>query len=223
MRDNIMVELENGKQEDFFGGKEFVDAVAQAGSKEELRSLLARGGIYKFSEEELEESYKNLALSQDWDSIQAMFEDKDFESCKRKLESHGLTTSEEHFHLINEVIATASDDKLAGELLKMRDMESTLEFLHSHGYTHMTADFLLMVQENAIHLHEDALLTEEELEALSGKDFYERCRKSINLMFALSCIAGLALGVGGVDDPALLIAIAGGISLMFGKKEETER
>lgn len=71
---------------------------------------------------ELEESYKNLALSQDWNAILSMFQDKDFESCKGKLESHGITTSEEHFALINEVIATASDDELSRELLQMKDM-----------------------------------------------------------------------------------------------------
>lgn len=219
MKDKIIVEAADGTKESFFGGKDFVESVAHAGSKEELRMLLQNGGIYMFSEEELEESYKNLALSQDWDMILTLFQDKNFESCKEKLESCGLTTSEEHFNLINEVIATASDDDLVRELLKERDMESTLETLHRHGYHHMTADFLNLVHENAVHFHEDALLTEEEIRELSGKDFYERCYKSINLLFALSSIAGLALGVSGVADPALLIAIAGGISLMFGKQE----
>lgn len=219
MKDQIIVEAADGTKESYFGGKEFVDSVAHAASKEELRTLLQRGGIYMFSEEELEESYKNLALSQDWDTIQDLFQDKNFESCKRKLEAWGLTTSEEHFELINDVIATASDEDLARALLKETSMESTLETLHRHGYYHMTAEFLNLVHENAVHLHEDALLTREELRELSGKDFYERCHKSINLMFALSSIAGLALGVSGTADPALLIAIAGGISLLFGKQE----
>lgn len=47
------------------------------------------------------------------------------------------------------------------------------------------------------------------------KDF-ESCRKSINLIFALSTIAGLALGISDVADPAMLIAIAGGASLVLG-------
>lgn len=73
-----------------------------------------------------------------------------------------------------------------------------------------------MVQEHVNHLYEDALLTSEELKAFSGSDFFERCRKSINLIFALSTIAGLALGVSGVAEPAQLIAIAGGASLVLG-------
>lgn len=73
-----------------------------------------------------------------------------------------------------------------------------------------------MVREHVLHLCEDALLTPEEIGEFSGNSFFERCSKSINLIFALSTIAGLALGVSGVADPALLIAIAGGASLVLG-------
>lgn len=216
MNDRIVIEKENGATEEFVGGKDFVDAVAKSSSKEELKRILNSGGVYGFSDEQLEESYKNLALSQNWNAIQNMFDDKDFESCCQKLEAHGITTTKENFDLINEVIATASDDALIGEILHMEDIDSTMEALHRHGYNVMTADFLLLVQENATHFYEDALLTPEEIKELSGKSFYERCQKSINLIFALSTIAGLALGISEVTDPALLIAIAGGVSLMFG-------
>lgn len=157
-----------------------------------------------------------MALSQKWDTVREMLDDKDFESCQKKLETYGITTTQEEFDLINEVIATATDDKLIMELTKTRDVESSLEVLHRHGYHRMTADFLLLVQEHVNHLYEDALLTSEELKAFSGSDFFERCRKSINLIFALSTIAGLALGVSGVAEPAQLIAIAGGASLVLG-------
>lgn len=72
----------------------------------------------------------------------------------------------EHFDLINEVVATASDDALIREILHKEDMESTLEALHRHGYRHMTADFLLLVRENALHFYEDALLTPQEIQEL---------------------------------------------------------
>ena len=217
MKDSIMLENEDKKVEEFIGGKDFVEAVAKATSKEELKRILNDGGVTEFSDEQLEESYKSLALSQDWDSIQEMFQDKDFGSCSRKLEAHGITTTKDEFDLINEVIATASDDELIKEILHETDMDRTLAALHDRGYHAITADFLLLVQENALHLYEDALLTQEEIKEFSGKNFYERCQKSINLIFALSSIAGLALGISGVADPALLIAIAGGVSLMFGR------
>lgn len=220
MRDSIIREKEDGTTEKFTGGKEFVDAVAKAASKEELRTILKAGGVDGFGEEELDESYRNLALSQEWETVQELFEDKDFESCSRKLAEHGITTTREHFELINEVIAMASDDELIREILHMTDMEKTQEALQKRGYHVMTPEFLLLVQENATHFYEDALLTDEEIKEMSGKNFYERCRKSINLIFALSCIAGLAFGISSVTDPALLIAIAGGVSLMFGKTQE---
>lgn len=216
MKDSIVIKREDGSAGEFTGGKDFVEAVARASSKEELGRILDAGGVNGFSEEELEESYKNLALSQNWDAVKELFDDKDFESCLKKLEEHGITTTQEEFDLINEVIATATDEALLAELTRTRDVESSLEVLHRHGYHNITADFLLLVRENVVHLCEDALLTSEELKGFSGSSFFERCRKSINLIFALSSIAGLALGVSSVAEPALLIAIAGGVSLVLG-------
>ena len=216
MKDRIVINREDGGTEEFVGGKAFIESVAKASSREELGRILKDGGVNGFSEEELEESYKNLALSQNWDAVKEMFEDKDFESCLEKLKAHGITTTREDFDLINEVIATAADDALVAELIRTRDVESSLEVLHRHGYYKMTEDFLLLVRENVLHLREDALLTPEELKKFSGSSFFERCKKSINLIFALSSIAGLALGVSSVADPALLIAIAGGVSLVLG-------
>lgn len=216
MKNSIIINKEDGTMEKFVGGKEFIEAVAKASSKEELRKILEEGGVHSFDEEELEESYKNLALSQNWDAVREMFDDKDFESCLKKLEAHGMTTTREEFELINEVIATAMDDALVAELRKTGDVESSLDVLHRHGYHRMSADFLLLIRENAMHLCEDALLTPEELKEFSGNSFFDRCRKSINLIFALSSIAGLAMGVNGVAEPTMLIAIAGGVSLIPG-------
>lgn len=218
MKDSIVIEREDGVKEEFKAGRDFVDAVAGASSKEELREILKAGGISGYEETELEESYKNLALSQNWDAVREMFEDTDFESCKKKLKLHEITTSKENFDLINEVVATASDDTLLKELLVQKEIEGTMAVLHAHGYRAFTADFLLTVRDNVRHLREDALLTADEIRELSGKDFYERCKKSINLLFALSTVAGLALGVSGITEPAYIIAMAGGISLMIGKE-----
>jgi len=218
MKDSIILNREDGSQEEFVGGKDFVEAVAKAASKEELARILNAGGVYGFSDEALEDSYRNLALSQNWDAVWEIFQDKDFESCRAKLAAHGISTTRENFDLINEVIATGSDENLIVEMRKATDIETTMEIFHRHGYHTMTEDFFLLVRENAAHLYEDALLTPEEIRELSGRTFYERCRKSINLIFALSTIAGLALGVSGVADPALLLAIASGISLIYGGK-----
>lgn len=216
MRDSIVIGREDGTMEEFTGGKAFVEAVAKAASKEELKQILNAGGVYGFDEEELEESYKNLALSQNWDAVREMFDDKDFESCGKKLAAHGITVTKEEFDLVNEVIASAADDALVAELRANTDLERILEILHEKGYHCITAEFLLLVREHVTSLSEDALLTAEELKEFSGNDFFERCRKSINLIFALSTIAGLALGVSSVADPAQLIAIAGGASLVLG-------
>lgn len=222
MKDSIIFQHEDGSQEKFVGGKDFVEAVAKASSAEELRRILDAGGVSGFSEKALEESYRALALSQNWDAVWEMFQDKDFESCRAKLAVHGMDTTRENFDLINEAIATGSDEALIAEMRKARDIDTTMDILHRHGYHTMTVEFFLLVRENAVHLYEDALLTREEIKELSGRTFYERCQKSINLIFALSTIAGLALGVSGVADPALLLAIASGISLIYGTEDETE-
>lgn len=216
MNDSVIFKREDGSEEEFIGGKDFVMAVAGAKSSEELRRVLNAGGVYGFSEEMLEESYRNLALSQNWEAVWELFQDKDFESCRARLAAHGIDVTREKFDLVTEVIATGCDDALIAEIRKTTQIEETMEVLHRHGYHYMTEDFLLLVLENATHLCEDAMLTEEELLHFSGQTFFERCRKSINLIFALSTIAGLALGVSGVADPALLLAIASGISLIYG-------
>lgn len=215
MGDSIVVERADGTKETFVGGKELVQAVAKASSKEELRAVLHNAGVSNFEEEQLEESYKNLALSQNWDAVLAMLNDKDYESCKKKLEAYGIEPTKEEFDLINELVASALDVELVEQLRTKQDIDSVMELFHAKGYTAITGDFLLLVRENAKHFYEDALLTPEDIEALSGRDFYERCRKSVNLIFALSTIAGLALGVSGISEPAFLLAIAGGMSLMF--------
>lgn len=220
MKDRITVNRENGTTEEFVGGKDFIEAVAKAGSREELSRILNAGGVYEFSGEQLEESYRNLVLSQNWDAVMDMFGNKDFESCCSKLAFYGITPTKEEFDLINEVIRSGADDALVQEITKTRDAKSALEVLHRYGYHVMTADFLMLVRENVLHLCEDAVLTQEEIKEFSGKSFYERCKKSINLIFALSSIAGLAMGVSGVTDPALLIAIAGGVSLVLAENNE---
>lgn len=220
MKDRITVNRENGTTEEFVGGKDFIEAVAKAGSREELSRILNAGGVYEFSHEQLEESYRNLVLSQNWDAVMDMFGNKDFESCCSKLAPYGITPTKEEFDLINEVIRSGDDDALIQEITKTRDAKCALEVLHRYGYHVMTADFLMLVRENVLHLCEDAVLTQEEIKEFSGKSFYERCKKSINLIFALSSIAGLAMGVSGVTDPALLIAIAGGVSLVLAENNE---
>lgn len=84
MKDSIVINKEDGTKEEFVGGKDFVEAVMKASSKEELAKLLEAGGISGFSEEELEESYRNLALSRDWDAVKELFDEKDFESLSKK-------------------------------------------------------------------------------------------------------------------------------------------
>lgn len=84
MEDRAVIKRKDGTEEEFAGGREFVGAVAGASSKEELRAILNRAGISGFDEEQLEISYKNLALSQDWNTMLAMLNDKDHES-RRKI------------------------------------------------------------------------------------------------------------------------------------------
>lgn len=217
-RERQTSEGQDGAAADILRGKKFIGAVAGASSREELKRILEERGVHGIDEETLTDSYNYLALSQNWGTVQDLFETKDFESCCDKLAAHGITVTREEFDLINEVIATGSDDVLIEEITKTRDVGSSLEVLHRHGYNTMTADFLLLIRDSMEHLCKE-LLTQEEIRELSGSGFYERCRKSINMIFALGTIAGLVMGVSNLTDPALLIAIAGGVSLMFGGED----
>ena len=90
-----------------------------------------------------------------------------------------------------------------------------MAIFHENGYTAITAEFLLAVREHTLRLRSDGLLSEADVAALSGQDFFERCRKSVNLVFALGSVAGLAMNADALTDPAFLVAVAGGISLML--------
>ena len=214
MKDRIVITRKDGTTVEFLGGKKAVEAVSQAKSKEELRKIMEEGGISSFSEKDLEEGYESLALSQNWYALMELFSDKDFESCQQNLKLHGISTTREHFDLTNEVLASAADDALLAELPKTTDIKSAVEILNKHGYHKIDEDFLMLVMEYIRHLREDALLTDEELQNLSGISFYERCKNSINLVLALNTIIGLAIGFEHTAQPAHMIAAAGWASLV---------
>lgn len=207
------------KEKKLTSGRKFVEAVAGAKSKEKLRITLNQGGITALSEKNLADAYNAIALSQKWDELKGIFADKDYDSCSAKLAQYGVSTTKENFDLVNEVIASASDEALLSEIMPCTDLSSSLDVLAKHGYNAITADFLQAVNEEAATLREDTFLTDKDIAALAGESFEERCSKSINLIFALSAIIGLNNGLALSAEPAQLIAVAAGISLMFGMKK----
>ena len=221
MDNNILTKSEIHAARNFIDGREFVNAVANAPSKEALKQILNDGGIHNFDDAQLDYCYKNLALSQNWDAVSSLFQDKDLDSCSSKLAEYGISTTREGFVLINDVIAVATNDALVHQIMTEPDHERAAALLAEHGYPHITADFLETLSLNAMHLRDDGILTEEDFKAMCGKNFWERCSKSINIVFAMSCITELILGLGaddctveGATEPAFLIAIASGISLL---------
>ena len=89
--------------------------------------------------------------------------------------------------------------------------------LYEHGYHAIHAGFLSMLRENVSGLVEDGLL---DIRDLSGKDFWERCEASLNLLAAMSALVELQLKLSGAMNPAFLIAMAGGVSLLEPKVSE---
>lgn len=204
-----------GMPEGFTGGAAFIASVAAASSQNDLKRVLHGAGITDFSEEALAENWKNLALSQDWNEVLSILCAGDFESCARKLAAHGIKADKEEFALIHELVQSAVDAPLVEKLCRQTDIGSVMALFHENGYTAITEEFLLAVREHTLRLRDDGLLSEEDITALSGQDFFERCRKSVNLVFALGTVAGLAMNADALADPAFLVAVAGGISLML--------
>ncbi len=204
-----------GMPESFTGGASFIASVAAASSANDLKRVLHMAGITGFSEEALEGNWKNLALSQDWDEVLSILCARDFESCARKLAAHGIEAEQEEFAPIHELVQSAVDAPLVEKLRRQTDIGSVMDIFHESGYRAITEEFLLAVREHTLRLRDDGLLSEEDITALSGQDFFERCRKSINLVFALGTVAGLAMNADALTDPAFLVAVAGGISLVL--------
>lgn len=204
-----------GMPEGFTGGTSFIASVAAASSANDLKRVLHMAGITDFSDEALEENWKNLALSQDWNEVLSILCAESFESCARKLAVHGIEAKKEEFALIHELVQSAVDAPLVEKLCRQTDIGSVMALFHENGYKAITEEFLLAVREHTLRLRDDGLLSEEDIAALSGQDFFERCRKSVNLVFALGSVAGLAMNADALTDPAFLVAVAGGISLML--------
>ncbi len=204
-----------GMPESFTGGASFIASVAAASSANDLKRVLHMAGITDFTDEALEKNWKKLALSQNWDEMLSILCAGDFESYARKLAAHDMEVKEEEFVLIHELVQSAVDAPLVERLRRQTDIDRVMDIFHENGYTAITAEFLLAVREHILRLHDDGLLSEEDVAALSGQDFFERCRKSVNLVFALGSVAGLAMNADALTDPAFLVAVAGGISLML--------
>lgn len=204
-----------GMPESFTGGGSFIASVAAASSANDLKRVLHMAGITDFTDEALEKNWKKLALSQNWDEMLSILCAGDFESYARKLAAHDMEVKKEEFVLIHELVQSAVDAPLVERLRRQTDIDRVMDIFHENGYTAITAEFLLAVREHILRLHDDGLLSEEDVAALSGQDFFERCRKSVNLVFALGSIAGLAMNADALTDPAFLVAVAGGISLML--------
>lgn len=204
-----------GMPESFTGGATFIASIAAASSANDLKRVLHTAGITDFSEEALEENWKKLALSQDWDEMLSILCAGDFASYEQRLATHGMEAEKEEFALIHELVQSAVDASLVEKLRRQTDIDSVMDIFHENGYTAITAEFLLAVREHTLRLRSDGLLSEEDVAALSGQDFFERCRKSVNLVFALGSVAGLAINADALTDTAFLVAVAGGISLML--------
>lgn len=204
-----------GMPESFMAAKGLIAAVAAASSPHDLKRVLHTAGISNISEEALTQSYRLLALSQDWDGMLAILCAENFDDCARKLKMHDIIFSQAEYELIHALVRSALNAPLVAKLRKQNDVDGAVAILHNAGYTAITADFLLAVREHTLRLRDDGLLSAEEIAELAGMDYFGRCRKSINLVFALGTIAGLATGSNVLTDPAFLIAIAGGLGLML--------
>ena len=197
--------------------RDFVRQVAAVESADALELLAAQCGIYGCSQEMLEECYQGIALSQNWQAVKEMLTDKDFESVSRKLASYGMTTTRENFDLINDIVAIAQNEELMKLILEEPSILKICAVLYEHGYHAIHAGFLSMLRENVSGLVEDGLL---DIRDLSGKDFWERCEASLNLLAAMSALVELQLKLSGAMNPAFLIAMAGGVSLLEPKVSE---
>lgn len=199
---------------ELFDNREAIRSVAQVASAQELDSLVAQYGISGYSAEMLEECYRAIALSQDWDTVKAAFEDNHYESCKAKLEAYGITVTQKDFDLISDIIAVSQDKDLLNAAFSEPSVVNACGILREKGYCAITPAFLEMLRENVGSLFADGIFNNEDARSLAGKDFFERCKASLNTLMAMSSLVELALKLESAANPAFMIAIAGGMDLI---------
>lgn len=210
-RKGVLSADESAMVRKLISNRDYVRQVAAVKSADELELLAAQCGIYGCSSQMLEECYQGIALSQNWQAVKEMLSDHDFESVSRKLAAFGLSTSRDNFNLINDIVAIAQDNELLKLVIEEPSVLKICAVLNEKGYHAVTPGFLAMLRENVSGLVEDGLLN---IEDFAGKDFWQRCEASLNLLAAMSALVELQLKLAGAMNPAFLIAMAGGVSIL---------
>ena len=196
-------------------GRELVNAVAAVTSVAELDKLMAGHGVTGYTQKMLDECYAAIAMSQDWETVQGLLQDRNFEQVSAKLAEHGVATTRENFDLINDIVAIACDETLNKQSMAEMSVSKTVELLRAKGYTAITPQFIAILRDNAAHLVEDGVLSREDVGPLVGHNFFDRCHSALNTLMAMSAITELKLHLEGAVNPAYMIAIAGGVSLAY--------
>ena len=198
----------------FIQNRDLIYRTAQVTSASQLDSLMAEYDIIGYTDEMLEECYKAIALSQDWEAVKIILEETDYDTCSRLLAEHNIVASLEDFERIQDVIRISSDPMLIRKVFSRGSILETVELLHAKGCNTIDTQFIATLRENIGNLVSDGMIPEQEAAGFEGKNFYDRLHKALNPLIAMSAVTELVFHIKGAVNPAFIFASAGGISLI---------
>lgn len=193
---------------------ELISSTIKAESASELDALMKLHEISGYTSEMLEECYKAVSLSQDWDTVRSLLEETDYGACRELLQKHNMEIQRDDFELIRDVVHISSDSLLIRKIFGKGSIVETLELLQANGCKAVDARFIAILRENAGSLVSEGMISEQEAETFQGKTFYERLHKALPSLMAMAAVTELVFHIEGAVSPAFIFAIAGGISLM---------
>ena len=194
-------------------GMGYVQKVAQASSVQELQRYLFRGGFPDASQEQLEQAFSVISLSQNWEEVESIIKEEDYREFKKKLAEHDEVAEPAEFDLIRDIVKQAQDQPMLAKMQYVSNQSEAADVLADAGYYHITEQFLGNLLDNYVTLRDQKLL-DESSDLLQEKDFWESCRKSVNIIFTLGSLAQLRYGTERAFKLSDYIVIAGGMGII---------
>ncbi len=186
---------------------------ASAESEDVLNHILFTAGIKEYTPEALHNAYQALQLSRNAEELLSLFENSYGECCKR-LAAYDMSLSPAEYDLAKDVISCTADKAMAQEMNTVREIPDAAETLKKYGYYHITEDFLSTLIHYANLMDQTGMFTEEDYRSMTGMNFRERVCANIHQLSAVGVIAALRFGLASAFEPAYLIAVAGGCTLI---------
>lgn len=210
----MLTQSEADQLKTYIQDSDLIGRAAGVSSAAGLDALMEEHGITGYTGNMLDECYRAIVFSRDWDTVSTLLDETDYDSCRQLLAKYDMEVEPKDFDRIRDVVHISSDSMLIRKIFGKGSIVETVELLQAKGCKAVDAQFIATLRENIGSLVSEGMIPEQEANAFQGESFYERLQKALNPLMAMAAVTELVFHIEGAVDPAFMFAIAGGISLM---------